>query len=244
MVGCVIAEADRVLSEGWHRQFGGAHAEVDAIRQLPAGTKLDKATIYVSLEPCCHTGKTPPCTEAILSTEIGRVVIAMADPFAKVAGGGVARLQAAGREVIVGCEQQSATELNRPYLKRVQKGMPWVIAKWAMTLDGKIASKLGDSQWISSEASREIVHQLRGRMDAIIVGRGTAEHDDPQLTARPPGPRVATRVVMDRGARLSLESQLVRSLTRLPCWLPRMSLKSSRRRDGHGLLHCGMPVLR
>jgi diaminohydroxyphosphoribosylaminopyrimidine deaminase/5-amino-6-(5-phosphoribosylamino)uracil reductase len=140
----------------------------------------------------------------------------MADPFPQVAGGGVAALKAAGIDVTVGLLEGDARAINAPYLKLLETGKPWVIAKWAMTLDGKLATRTGDSKWISGEASRQIVHQLRGRMDAIIVGRGTAEADDPLLTARPPGARVATRVVVDSRASLSSESQLVRTAREVP----------------------------
>jgi diaminohydroxyphosphoribosylaminopyrimidine deaminase/5-amino-6-(5-phosphoribosylamino)uracil reductase len=147
------------------------------------------------------------------------VVVAQRDPFPAVAGGGIAELQAAGIEVEIGVQESAARQLNAPYLKLLAKKRPWVIAKWAMTLDGKIATRSGDSRWISSPASREIVHALRGRVDAIIVGRGTAAADDPLLTARPAGPRVAMRVVLDSQASISLDSQLVRTARETPVLL-------------------------
>mgnify|MGYP001825559851 CR=1 FL=1 len=140
----------------------------------------------------------------------------MPDPSAQVGGRGIEQLRAAGIQVEVGCREAEAVELNRPYLKRINTGKPWVLAKWAMTLDGKIASASGDSQWISGEASRRIVHQLRGRVDAVVVGRETAQRDDPLLTARPPGARVARRVVLDRAARLPLDSKLVQTAHEAP----------------------------
>jgi len=167
--------------------------------------------MYVTLEPCCHHGKTPPCTKAIIAAGISRLVCAQRDPFDQVAGKGIETLNAAGIDVDVGRLEAEAKRLNAPYLKLVTTGRPWIIAKWAMTLDGKIATRTGDSRWISGEASREIVHRLRGRVDGIMIGRGTAQRDDPLLTARPPGPRVATRIVVDSRAALALESQLVRS---------------------------------
>jgi len=215
MVGCVLVAGGKIFGEGWHRAFGGPHAEIEAIGSV-AGPIPPDTTLYVTLEPCCHTGKTPPCTDAILRAGIGRVVIACRDPFPKVAGGGIQKLREAGVLVEVGLLAEEARDLNAPYFKRVETGRPWVIAKWAMTLDGKIATRTGDSQWISGEASRAIVHQMRGRMDAILVGRGTAEADDPMLTARPPGPRVATRVVFDRKGTLSLDSKLVRTTDQAP----------------------------
>ena len=214
MVGCVIARGAEIVGEGWHRRFGQAHAEVEALRV--ASARARGATLYVTLEPCCHHGKTPPCTRAVLAAGVARVVAAMADPFPKVAGGGLAELRAAGVEVQAGVLENLARRLNAPYLKLLAAGRPWVVAKWAMTLDGKIAARTGDSRWISSPASRQLVHQLRGRMDAIIVGRGTAAADDPRLTARPPGPRTALRVVADTRASLSLKSRLVRTAGEVP----------------------------
>ena len=214
MVGCVIARGAEVLGEGWHRRFGGAHAEVEALKL--AGERARGATMYVTLEPCCHHGKTPPCTPAILAAGVARVVAAMTDPFSQVAGGGLAELRAAGVEVESGVLEEDARKLNAPYLKLLSTGRPWIIAKWAMTLDGKIATASGDSRWISCHASRQVTHQLRGRMDAIIVGRGTAAADDPLLTARPSGPRTATRIVVDTRASLSSNSQLVRTTRDVP----------------------------
>jgi diaminohydroxyphosphoribosylaminopyrimidine deaminase / 5-amino-6-(5-phosphoribosylamino)uracil reductase len=214
MVGCVIARGAEILGEGWHRRFGGPHAEVDALRV--AGGRARGATLYVTLEPCCHHGKTPPCTRAVLQAGIARVVVATADPFPQVAGGGLAELSAAGVDVQSGLLQQEAQSLNAPYLKLLSTGRPWVVAKWAMTLDGKIATRMGDSRWISSEASRQVVHQLRGRMDAILVGRGTAAADDPQLTARPPGPRTAVRIVVATRASVPPESHLARTAREVP----------------------------
>ena len=214
MVGCVIARGAEILGEGWHRCFGQAHAEIEALRI--AGSRARGATLYVTLEPCCHQGKTPPCTRALLAAGVARVVAAMADPFPQVAGGGLAELRAAGVEVQTGILEIESRKLNAPYLKLLSAGRPWIVAKWAMTLDGKIAARTGDSRWISSPASRQVVHQLRGRMDAIVVGRGTAAADDPQLTARPPGSRTALRIVVDTRASLSLESQLVRTARDVP----------------------------
>jgi diaminohydroxyphosphoribosylaminopyrimidine deaminase/5-amino-6-(5-phosphoribosylamino)uracil reductase len=214
MVGCVIARGAEIIGEGWHRRFGGDHAEVEALRL--AGNRAAGATLYVTLEPCCHTGKTPPCTAAIVAAGIRRVVAAMSDPFPQVAGGGTAALQAAGVAVEVGLLAAQARQLNAPYLKLLRRGLPWIIAKWAMTLDGKIATRTGQSRWISGEQSRRLVHALRGRADAILVGRETALRDDPLLTARPPGPRTATRIVLDTRAVLGSHSRLVRSAGEAP----------------------------
>jgi diaminohydroxyphosphoribosylaminopyrimidine deaminase / 5-amino-6-(5-phosphoribosylamino)uracil reductase len=214
MVGCVIARGAEIIGEGWHRRFGGDHAEVEALRL--AGGRVAGATMYVTLEPCCHFGKTPPCTRAVLAAGIGRVVAAMSDPFPQVAGGGLAELRAAGVEVESGLLEAEARILLAPYLKLLTTGRPWIIAKWAMTLDGKIATRTGSSRWISNEESRAVVHHLRGRVDAIVVGRETARRDDPLLTARPPGARTAVRVVVDTRASLATESQLVRTASEAP----------------------------
>ncbi len=214
MVGCVIVQGAEIIGEGWHRRFGGDHAEVEALRL--AGDRAAGATMCVTLEPCCHQGKTPPCTGAILEAGIGRVVIAQRDPFPQVSGGGIAQLATAGVDITIGLLEAEARRLNGPYLKLIEAGRPWIIAKWAMTLDGKIATRTGSSQWISGEASREIVHEIRGRVDAILVGRETALADDPSLTARPPGPRTAVRIVCDTRAALSSDSQLVRTAKETP----------------------------
>jgi diaminohydroxyphosphoribosylaminopyrimidine deaminase / 5-amino-6-(5-phosphoribosylamino)uracil reductase len=214
MVGCVIAKEDQIVGEGWHRRFGLAHAEVEALNQ--AGPRAAGAAMYVTLEPCCHQGKTPACTKAIISAGLRRVVAAQRDPFPLVSGGGLAELESAGIQVECGLLEAEAKRLNAPYLKLIQSGRPWIIAKWAMTLDGKLAARSGDSRWISCEQSRQIVHALRGRMDAVVVGRETAERDDPLLTARPPGPRTATRVVLDSRASLGSGSQLVRTAVETP----------------------------
>ncbi|MFV1965109.1 MAG: bifunctional diaminohydroxyphosphoribosylaminopyrimidine deaminase/5-amino-6-(5-phosphoribosylamino)uracil reductase RibD [Pirellulaceae bacterium] len=214
MVGCLIARETQVLGEGWHEQFGGPHAEVNAL--AAAGEAANDATMYVTLEPCCHQGKTPPCTQAVLSAGIRRVAVAQRDPFPQVDGGGIRRLREAGIQVDVGLLENEAKTLTAPYRKLIDTGHPWVIAKWAMTLDGKIAASHGDSRWISNEASRRVVHRIRGRVDAIMVGRRTAAADDPLLTARPPGPRTAARIVLDSNASLCLQSQMVRTARQIP----------------------------
>ncbi len=213
LVGCVIARGDQVLAEGWHEQFGGPHAEIMA---LDRGADVRGATMYVTLEPCCHQGKTPPCTDAVIRARIARVVAAQQDPFPQVAGRGLQQLQQAGLQVACGLLEREAQQLNAPYLKLQRQKRPWIIAKWAMTLDGKLATHTGHSRWISSTASRQIVHALRGTVDGILVGSGTVTADDPQLTARPVGPRRAVRILVDSSARLSLQSQLIRTLDQAP----------------------------
>ncbi len=215
LVGAVVVRDGELVGWGHHERFGGPHAEVLAL--AAAGRRASGATLYVTLEPCCHFGKTPPCTEAIIAAGIARVVAATLDPFPEVNGGGLAALAAAGLEIDAGCEARPARALNAPYLKRLLTGLPFVTAKWAMTLDGKTAAESGDSKWISSEESRRLVHELRGRMDAILVGIGTAEADDPLLTARSAAPcRRAVRIVLDSAARLPVSSRLAQSARESP----------------------------
>jgi len=217
-VGAVVVTADgRVLGEGWHERFGGPHAEVLALRA--AGDAARGATLCVTLEPCCHQGKTPPCTAAIVAAGIARVVVAADDPFPAVRGGGLAALRAAGVAVETGLLEAEARRLTAPFRKLVTRGMPWVIAKWAMSLDGRVAAGPGDDRWISSSESRDLVHELRGRVDAVAVGIGTVLADDPLLTARPAHgapARHPLRVVLDSRARLPLESRLVRTAREQP----------------------------
>src|SRR4051812_35648886 len=218
MVGCVIVRDGEIVGEGWHEYFGGPHAEVNALAM--AGERAAGATAYVSLEPCCHQGKTPPCTQALIRAGVKRVVIAVEDPYPEVRGRGIAELRNADIECEPGVCGPEANWVLAPYRKLLATGRPWVIAKWAMTLDGKLAARTGDSQWISSEASRAVVHQLRGRMDAIIVGSGTARIDNPLLTTRPVDfadvKRTATRIVVDSAASLPLESRLVQTARDVP----------------------------
>lgn len=222
-VGCVLVKDGQLIGEGYHQRFGGPHAEVVALQSLPDRAMARGATALVTLEPCCHVGKTPPCSEALIAAGVARVVVALQDPFPRVQGGGLAQLRAAGIDVSVGVCQAEATALLAPYLKRIERRRPWVIGKWAMTLDGKIATRTGDSQWISGEVSRDEVHRLRSRVDAVIVGGGTAAIDNPTLTARPPGAevvsRVATRVVVASKRLPALSSRLVSTLDQAPLLL-------------------------
>ncbi|MFM7075224.1 MAG: bifunctional diaminohydroxyphosphoribosylaminopyrimidine deaminase/5-amino-6-(5-phosphoribosylamino)uracil reductase RibD [Planctomycetaceae bacterium] len=214
-VGAVVLAADgRIVGEGWHASFGGPHAE--AVALAAAGAAARGATLVVTLEHCCHHGKTPPCTEAVIAAGIARVVVASSDPYPEVAGRGLARLRAAGIDVVEGPRAAEAERLTAPFRRLVVAGRPWVTAKWAMSLDGRIATIAGDARWISGEASRAMVHALRGRMDAILVGIGTVLADDPLLTARPAGPRAALRIVADSLARLPLGSRLVRTAREVP----------------------------
>jgi diaminohydroxyphosphoribosylaminopyrimidine deaminase/5-amino-6-(5-phosphoribosylamino)uracil reductase len=217
-VGAVVAAGpagdERVVGEGWHARFGGPHAEVVAL--AAAGAAARGGTLVVTLEPCCHHGKTPPCTDAIIAAGINRVVVGAGDPFPAVSGAGIDALRRAGIAVEVGVCAAEARRMIAPFRRLVEDRRPWVVAKWAMSLDGRVATTTRESRWISSEDSRSLVHELRGRVDAILVGIGTALADDPLLTARPAGPRRAVRIVLDRTARLPLESRLVRSARELP----------------------------
>jgi diaminohydroxyphosphoribosylaminopyrimidine deaminase/5-amino-6-(5-phosphoribosylamino)uracil reductase len=240
-VGCVVVADDAsLIGEGWHERFGGPHAEINALAQ--AGEQARGATLYVTLEPCCHFGKTPPCSRAVIAAGVRRVVVGTQDPAAHVAGGGIAELRAAGIQVEVGLLQQEARNLIAPFAKLHLRGLPFVHAKWAMSLDGKIATRTGHSQWISNEASRRVVHELRGRMDAVMVGIGTALADDPQLTARPPGPRTACRIVVDTHARLPLGSKLVTTARDTPVLLAVGPSAADGRIDA--LAETGVEVLR
>lgn len=220
MVGCVIVADDQVIGLGWHEKYGGPHAEINAIASVKAELKdkIAGATAYVSLEPCSHQGKTGPCCDAFIAAKIGRVVVAVVDPNPQVAGQGIKKMQAAGIEVVTGVLAERAEVVLAPYLKlkRTRTGLPWVIAKWAMTIDGRIATASGDSQWISNEKSRKRVHDLRRRVDAVMVGIGTALADDPMLNPRPMGNRVVTRVVVDSAVRIPLDSKLVKTANEFP----------------------------
>ncbi len=206
MVGCVLVRDSQIIGEGWHQKFGGPHAEVNALTDCDDASG---ATAYVTLEPCCHHGKTGPCVEALIEAKLGRVVVGAVDPDPRMSGQGIDRLKSANMAVEVGVCKTEAIDLIRPFTKKTRDGLPWIIAKWAMTLDGKIATATGSSQWISCPGSRQIVHELRGRVDAILVGIGTVLADDPLLTARPKGPREAKRVVMDSMCRIPRGCQML-----------------------------------
>jgi diaminohydroxyphosphoribosylaminopyrimidine deaminase/5-amino-6-(5-phosphoribosylamino)uracil reductase len=215
MVGCVIARNDRIIGEGWHRRFAGPHAEIEALTACKGSPK--GATAYVSLEPCCHVGKTPPCTDALIQAGIHRVVVALRDPRAHSGENGVALLRRAGIKVDIGTEAGAAAEVLAPYLTRACLRRPFVMAKWAQSLDGKLSTISGDSRWISNESSRRFVHQIRARVDAILVGSQTAIIDDPCLTARDvPLRRRAKRIVLDTRLRLPLGCRLVETAREIP----------------------------
>ncbi len=207
-VGAVVVKDGAVIGEGYTQPPGSAHAEIVALRQ--AGERARGATMYVTLEPCCHLKKrTPPCTDAIIAAQIAEVHIATLDPNPQVAGRGRAQLEAVGIKTYLGEQEEEARELNEAYIKFITTGIPFVIAKFAMSLDGKIATKSGDSKWISSEESRRYVHYLRGIVDAVMVGVGTVLRDDPRLTVRIEGvERQPLRVVVDSSGRTPPQAQV------------------------------------
>ncbi len=206
-VGAVVVKNGRLVGEGFHPKAGMPHAEVYALRQ--AGYDAAGATIYVTLEPCSHYGKTPPCTEAIIKAGITRVVVGTLDVNPIVAGRGIERLRSSGIEVVVGVEQQACEDLIKWYAFWMKSRRPFVIAKAAMTLDGKIAALGGDSKWISSEKSRELVHELRNHVDGILVGIGTVLKDDPQLTCRTAGGRDPLRIILDKDFKVSGDARIL-----------------------------------
>ena len=214
-VGAVIVD-DRLhlISEGWHQRFGDPHAEVHALAE--AGERARGATLYCTLEPCSHHGKTPPCAPALIAAGIRKVVIGTVDPAPHVNGRGIAQLREAGITVETEVCEVAARRLIAPFRRLMLEGLPWVHAKWAMSLDGRIATRTGDSKWITNELSRARAHALRGQCDAILVGISTVIEDDPLLTARPPGTRLATRVILDSHARTPLSSRLVQTALEVP----------------------------
>ncbi|HET8577284.1 MAG TPA: bifunctional diaminohydroxyphosphoribosylaminopyrimidine deaminase/5-amino-6-(5-phosphoribosylamino)uracil reductase RibD [Methylomirabilota bacterium] len=213
MVGAIVVQHGEAAGRGFHARAGGPHAEIEAIRQ--AGDRARGATLYVTLEPCNHTGRTPPCAEAIVAAGIGRVVAASTDPNPRVSGGGAEALRRAGVDVRLGCLEADARALNRVFFTAMERLRPHVTLKCAMTLDGKIAAFDRSSRWISGEPARREAHRFRSESDAIIVGIGTALADDPALTVRtqPPWPREPLRVVVDSRCRLPLTARLIASGT-------------------------------
>jgi diaminohydroxyphosphoribosylaminopyrimidine deaminase / 5-amino-6-(5-phosphoribosylamino)uracil reductase len=217
LAGAVLARDEQVLGEGYHTAFGAPHAEREAI--AAAGADLHGATLYVSLEPCCHHGKTPPCTDAIIEAGIRRVVVASDDPTEHASGRGLGILRDEGIEVEVagGPLATRARLVNQAFRKHARTGRPHVMLKSAMTLDGKVATEAGDSKWISGSRSRELVHRWRSECDAVAVGIGTAMADDPRLTARLEGAgRQPRRIVFDSTGRLPLASRLVAEAPSVP----------------------------
>lgn len=203
MVGSVIVQGERIVGEGWHRQYGQAHAEVNAIAAVSDPAILPECTLYVNLEPCSHFGKTPPCADLILEKKIQRVVIANVDSNPLVAGGGIRKLREAGIDVTSGVLDKQGRELNKRFFTSIEKQRPYIILKWAQTNDGFIAHENYDSKWISNELSRLLVHRWRSEEDAILAGTRTISYDNPQLNVRDWTGRNPTRIVIDRFLKLS-----------------------------------------
>ena len=218
-VGCVIIKDGRVVGRGWTQSGGRPHGETEALRR--AGAAARGAAAYVSLEPCCHWGRTPPCVDALVAAGVRRVVVALEDPDPRVAGEGLRRLRAAGLEVEVGLCAEEAAEVNAGFLSRLRLGRPLVTLKFATSLDGHLATASGESQWISGPPARERAHALRASHDAIMVGIGTVVADDPQLTCRLPGldHRSPVRVVIDRHLRIPPTARLIVDAGIVPTWV-------------------------
>jgi diaminohydroxyphosphoribosylaminopyrimidine deaminase/5-amino-6-(5-phosphoribosylamino)uracil reductase len=224
-VGCVIAKDGRIVGRGWTQPGGRPHGETEGLRR--AGDRARGATAYVSLEPCCHWGRTPPCVDALVAAGVRRVVVALEDPDTRVAGEGIRRLRAAGVEVEIGLCREEAAEVNAGFLTRLRLGRPLVTLKLATSLDGRIATASGESQWITGPPARERAHAMRAENDAIMVGTGTVLADDPQLTCRLPGlgARSPVRVVIDRHLRIPTTARLIADARRVPTWV--LTLRSA-----------------
>ncbi len=217
MVGAVVVKDGEVLGEGYHQRFGGPHAEVNALEA--AGDNAQGGDLYVTLEPCCHFGKTPPCTDLVIERGIRRVFAAIIDPNPLVNGRGIEQLRDAGLEVYVGLEARGARQLNEFYLKKAATGKAWVTVKIAQTLDGRIATRTGHSQWITGPKARKMGHTLRAMHDAVLVGAGTAHADNPTLNVRHTRGRNPVRIVLDTNFGLSTKCTLLNSPEIAPTWV-------------------------
>ena len=218
-VGCVLVKDGAVVGRGWTQPGGRPHGETEALAR--AGAAAKGATAYVSLEPCNHHGKTPPCADALIEAGIARAVVAIEDPDPRVAGRGIARLKSAGVAVVLGPGATEAVEINAGFLMRLAEGRPLATLKLAATLDGRIATASGESQWITGEAARNRAHLLRATHDAVMVGVGTVIADDPLLTCRLPGleTRSPVRIVIDGSLRVPLTAKLVAEAKKVPTWI-------------------------
>ena len=210
MVGAVLVKDGGIVGRGYHQVFGGAHAEINAIKE--GGTNCRGAALYISMEPCAHYGKTAPCVDAIIKAGIKKVVTAVFDPNPITSGKGIQKLKGAGIEVVMGVMETQARRLNAPFFKLMQQGLPYITVKWAMSVDGKIATRTGESKWITSEESRKYVHKIRGQMDGILVGINTVVRDNPLLTCRIEGGQNPKRIVVDSNAVLPINSRLLSTI--------------------------------
>ena len=206
-VGCVLVRDGEIVGRGWHKKYGGPHAEVNAVRD--AGDAACGATAYVTLEPCCHYGKTPPCADLLIERGVKRVVAGMRDPNPKVDGGGIAKLERAGIEVKSGILEEECRWMNRGFIRAMTRRRPWVTLKVAASLDGKIALENGESKWITGAEARAAVHAMRAQNDAVLTGSGTVLADDPMLTVRDAPGRTPLRVVLDRRLRTPLNAKIL-----------------------------------
>ncbi|MFN3839084.1 MAG: bifunctional diaminohydroxyphosphoribosylaminopyrimidine deaminase/5-amino-6-(5-phosphoribosylamino)uracil reductase RibD [Cyclobacteriaceae bacterium] len=208
LVGCLVVHNKRILGEGWHKRFGEAHAEVNALNAVAGRSLLKESTVYVNLEPCAHFGKTPPCADLLIKHNVRRVVISNVDPNPLVDGGGIRKLREAGIEVVSGILEQEGRVLNKRFFTAMEKHRPYLILKWAQTADGFIAKENYSSKWISNEHSRKLVHKWRSEEDAVLVGTKTVFHDNPKLNVREWSGRNPTRIVIDRFLKLSTKLQV------------------------------------
>lgn len=217
MVGAVIVKNNTIIGQGYHRRFGGNHAEINAIKNATSDVK--GSTLYVTLEPCCHEGKTPPCVDSIIAHKIARIVIGTIDANPLVCREGVHCLRNSGLSVTTGVLENECRKLNEKFFHYMETGMPFITVKYAQTLDGRIATSTGNSRWISSPLSLKFAHQLRAEHDAILVGRKTVERDNPELTVRLVRGRNPVRIIVDSGLRISLRAKVLQKTSSIPTWI-------------------------
>ena len=218
LVGCVIVHENKIIGESWHKKHGDAHAEVNAIDSVRDKSLLSESTVYVNLEPCSHFGKTPPCADLLIKCNVKKVVVSNIDPNPLVGGQGIAKLNAAGIEVVVGMLEKEGRNLNKRFFTHIEKQRPYIILKWAQTSDGFVARENYDSKWISNDFSRQLVHKWRSEEDAVLVGALTAKHDNPTLNVRDWSGRNPTRIVIDRFLKLNKNLHLFNQSQKTICY--------------------------
>ena len=229
LVGAVLVKENQIIGEGYHKEFGGLHAEREAFQNTRESA--DGATLYVTLEPCCHYGKTPPCTDIIIESGVSKVVIGCSDPNPKVAGKGIERLKKHGIEVQVGVLRKECEDLNRIFFHYIKTKTPYVLMKYAMTLDGKIATVIGQSKWITGEKAREEVQRTRHQYSAIMVGIGTVIKDDPSLTCRIPNGKNPIRIICDTNLKIPLHSKVVQTAKEVETWIATCKHERNREKE-------------